>query len=72
MLIWDSGQQVPSAYPILDLKNLSKLERWKKEVPKVLPNFQIGSNVQRANKLLVESFLIEEINPAVSSIFEGL
>ena len=41
--IWDLGQRVRHAYPNLDPKILSKFERWKEEVLKVSPFFQIGS-----------------------------
>ena len=41
-LEWN-GSKPPE--PILDIKNLSKFEKWKEEVPKVSPDFQINSNV---------------------------
>jgi hypothetical protein len=49
---------------ILDLKILSKFERWKMEVPKFVPNFQNKlQNVRRAKELLMDFFLKEESNP---------
>ena len=38
--IWDLGQQVPCAYPMLDPKILLKFGRWIEEVPKISHNFQ--------------------------------
>ena len=53
----------PWTYPILDPKILSKHERWEKEEPKFAPIFKMGSNIQQAKELLIQSFLKEGSNP---------
>ena len=50
-LIQDLELQVPCTYLILDLKILSKFERWKGDVPKVSPNFQTRFQIPIHNKL---------------------
>ena len=59
----DLGWQVPCTCLILDPKIISKFERWEEEGSKFAPIFKIGSNIQRAKKLLIKSFLKEGSNP---------
>ena len=44
-------------------------KKWEEEVPKFGPNFQISSNVRRANELLIESLLKKRVKPTISSFF---
>ena len=53
----------PCTYPILDTKNLSKHERWEEEELEFALIFKIGSNIQQAKELLIQSFLKEGLNP---------
>jgi hypothetical protein len=54
--IENSGWRIPWAYPILNPKFLSKFERWKKEVPKVSPNFQIRLQYMVSDELIIDNF----------------
>ena len=58
--------------PYFKSKNSFKVFDVEKGGPKVSPNFQIGSNVRQANKLLIESFSQGKIKPTASSIFKEL
>ena len=65
MLIWNLGWWILCEHPILDPKFSQYLRErdGKRRSQKLHPTFKIGSNIQRANELLIKCILKVGSNP---------